>query len=187
MPVVIEHDGKEHSYQLHATTDNAIGLKMLNLDPRDHPQVMQVMSHTPADKAGLQAKDVILSFAGVPVASREQLIDLIHKRGGQATELRVQRGAQKITLSVTPTLDPETKFGQVGVMLGIGFDPGLYRPKAGTDPLGKRPWRRGPDLHGHQRAHSLPPNGRGPQGFDRSHRHSEHARRLGENRLPPRA
>ena len=118
MPVVIEHDGKEHSYQLLATTDNAIGLKMLNLDPRDHPQVMQVMSHTPADKAGLQAKDVILSFAGVPVASREQLIDLIHKRGGQATELRVQRGAQKITLSVTPTLDPETKFGQVGVMLG---------------------------------------------------------------------
>ena len=118
MPVVIEHDGKEHSYQLLATTDNAIGLKMLNLDPRDHPQVMQVMSHTPADKAGLQAKDVILSFAGVPVASREQLIDLIHKRGGQATELRVQRGAKKITLSVTPTLDPETKFGQVGVMLG---------------------------------------------------------------------
>jgi regulator of sigma E protease len=118
MPVVIEHNGKEYSYQLQATTDNAIGLKMLNLDPRDHPQVMQVTPDNPADKAGLKAKDVILAFAGVPVASREQLIDLIHKRGGQATELRVQRGAEKITLSVTPTFDPKTKFGQIGVMLG---------------------------------------------------------------------
>ena len=118
LPVVIEHNGQERSYQLQAGTDNAIGLKMLNLDPRDHPQVMQVMPHTPADKAGLQSKDVILSFAGVPVASREQLIDLIHKRGGQATEIRVQRGPQKLGLTVTPTLDPETKFGQIGVVLG---------------------------------------------------------------------
>jgi regulator of sigma E protease len=118
LPVVIEHDGKEQSYELQATTDNAIGLKMLNLDPRDHPQVMQVLSGTPAEKAGLQAKDVIISFAGVPVASREQLIDLIRKRGGQATEIRVQRDADKITLKVTPTQDPETKFGQLGIMLG---------------------------------------------------------------------
>jgi regulator of sigma E protease len=118
LPVVIEHDGKEQSYELQATTDNAIGLKMLNLDPRDHPQVMQVLSGTPAEKAGLQAKDIIISFAGVPVASREQLIDLIRKRGGQATEIRVQRDADKITLKVTPTQDPETKFGQLGIMLG---------------------------------------------------------------------
>jgi regulator of sigma E protease len=118
LPVVIEHDGKEQTYELQATTDNAIGLKMLNLDPRDHPQVMQVLSGTPAEKAGLKAKDVIISFAGVPVASREQLIDLIRKRGGQATEIRVQRDADKITLNVTPTQDPETKFGQVGIMLG---------------------------------------------------------------------
>jgi regulator of sigma E protease len=118
VPVVVEHNGKEHTYQLQATADNALGLKLLNLDPRDHPEVMQVLSGTPADRAGLQSKDVIISFAGVPVASREQLIDLIHKRGGQATEMRVQRNAVKITLSVTPTLDPQTKFGQIGVMLG---------------------------------------------------------------------
>jgi regulator of sigma E protease len=118
LPVVIEHAGQEHSYQLQATTDNAIGLKMLNLDPRDHPQVMQVLSGTPAEKAGLKPKDVIISFAGVPVASREQLIDLIRKRGGLATEMRIQRGAEKITLQVTPTLDPETRVGQLGIMLG---------------------------------------------------------------------
>src|SRR5208283_2300543 len=39
MPVVIEHDGKEQTFTLTATTDNGLGLKLLNLDPRDHPQV----------------------------------------------------------------------------------------------------------------------------------------------------
>jgi regulator of sigma E protease len=118
LPVVIEHDGKEHSYELQATTDNAIGLKMLNLDPRDHPQVVKVMPKTPAEKAGLKPKDVIISFAGVPVASQEQLIGLIRKRGAETTEMRVQRDAEKITLNVTPTVDPGTKFGTIGVMLG---------------------------------------------------------------------
>ena len=134
LPVVIKHDGKEHSYELQATTDNAIGLKLLNLDPRDHPEVMQVLSGTPAEKAGLQSKDVIVSFAGVPVASREQLIDLIRKRGGQTTELRIQRGAEKITLNVTPTLDPETKFGQIGVMLGTDATQVYIVQKPGPTP-----------------------------------------------------
>jgi regulator of sigma E protease len=134
LPVVIEHAGQEHSYQLQATTDNAIGLKMLNLDPRDHPQVMQVLSGTPAEKAGLKPKDVIISFARVPVASREQLIDLIRKRGGQATEMRIQRDAEKITLQVTPTLDPETKFGQVGIMLGTDSTQDYIVQKPGPTP-----------------------------------------------------
>ena len=49
MPVVIEHDGKEHSYQLghHGQRRRP---KLLNLDPRDHPEVMEVLSGTPADK-----------------------------------------------------------------------------------------------------------------------------------------
>jgi regulator of sigma E protease len=135
LPVVIERDGKEHSYQLQATTDNAIGLKMLNLDPRDHPEVVKVMPKTPAEKAGLKPKDVIVSFAGVPVASQEQLIGLIRKRGAEMTEMHVQRGAEKITLNVTPTVDPGTKFGQIGVMLR-GESTQLYivqRP-------GPKPW-----------------------------------------------
>ncbi|HKW30325.1 MAG TPA: RIP metalloprotease RseP, partial [Verrucomicrobiae bacterium] len=66
MPVVIEHASQEHTYQLQAAADNALGLKLLNLDPRDHPQVIQVLSGTPAERAGLQPKDVIISFAGVP-------------------------------------------------------------------------------------------------------------------------
>lgn len=116
LPVVIEHNGKESTYQLQATTDNAIGLKMLNLDPRDHPQLLQVMSGSPAEKAGLKPQDIVLSFANVPVASGEQLVQLIHKCGDRPTEIQVERDKKQITLRITPSIEPGTKFGQIGVM-----------------------------------------------------------------------
>src|ERR1017187_6559214 len=115
LPVVIEHDGRESTYQLKATTDNAIGLKLLNLDPRDHPEVLEVISGSAAEKAGLKQRDHIISFAGVPIASRDQLIDLIRKRGGQPTEMRVDRGTEKVVLNITPTVDPTTKNGRIGI------------------------------------------------------------------------
>jgi len=118
IPVVIEHEGVKNTYQLIATVNEGVGLKLLNLDPRDHPEVMEVMSGGAAEKAKLQAKDVILSFAGVPVASREQLIDLIRKRGGQESEIRLQRGLEKVTLLITPQVDPTTKLGRIGAALG---------------------------------------------------------------------
>jgi regulator of sigma E protease len=134
LPVVIEHDGRESTYQLQATTDNAIGLKLLNLDPRDHPEVMDVISGGAGEKAGLQRGDRIISFAGVPIASREQLIDLIRKRGGQPTDMRVDRGAQKVSLNITPMVDPTTKGGRIGVALGVSSTQIYIVQKPGPPP-----------------------------------------------------
>jgi regulator of sigma E protease len=119
MPVVIEHNGKEQAYSLKATTDNGLGLKLLNLDPRDHPEVVMVSSGSPAEKAGLKTGDHIISFAGIPIASRDQLIDLIRKCGGQANAMRVERNGQKVALNITPNMDPTTKTGRIGVTLGV--------------------------------------------------------------------
>ncbi|MFZ1072157.1 MAG: RIP metalloprotease RseP [Verrucomicrobiia bacterium] len=119
MPVVIEHNGKERTYSLKATTDNGLGLKLLNLDPRDHPQVLEVSSGSPAEKAGLKIGDHIISFAGVPIASRDQLIELIRKCGGQPNAMRVERAGKKVTLNITPNIDPGTQTGRIGVALGV--------------------------------------------------------------------
>ena len=135
LPVVIAHGGREITYQLQATTDNAIGLKLLNLDPRDHPEVMEVISGGAAERAGLKQGDHIISFAGVPIASRDQLIDLIRKRGGQLTEMRVDRGAQKVALNITPMVDPTTKGGRIGVQLGVSSTQIYIVQKPGPTPL----------------------------------------------------
>ena len=135
LPVVIEHDGKESTYQLHATTDNAVGAKLLNLDPRDHPEVMEVFSGSAAEKAGLKAGDRIISFGGVPVASRDQLIDLIRKRGGQPTEMKIDRGEQKLAFNITPAVDSTTKTGRIGVALGVRSTQIYIVQKPGPTPL----------------------------------------------------
>jgi regulator of sigma E protease len=50
--------------------------------------------------------------------------------------MRIQRDAEKITLNVTPTLDPETKFGQIGVMLGTDSTQLYIVQKPGPTPWG---------------------------------------------------
>jgi regulator of sigma E protease len=135
LPVAIERDGKRTVYQLQAAQNDVLGGKFLNLDPKDHPTIMEVKAESPAEKAGLKNKDVVVNFSGVPIASREQLIDLIHKRSGQASEIKVERGQEKVTLTVTPTSDPETKQGRIGVALGNNSVNVYQVQKPGPDPL----------------------------------------------------
>jgi regulator of sigma E protease len=122
MPVVIERGTERKTYQLAAQVNEVLGLKMLNLDPRDHPEVIEVLSGGSGEKAGLKAKDVVLSFAGVPIASREQLIELIRSRPKEPTEMLVKRGEEKLTIQITPIMNPATKKGQIGVSLGNGSE-----------------------------------------------------------------
>lgn len=74
-------------------------------------------ANSPAERAGLKSKDKFLSFAAVPIYSQEQLVDLIRKRGGQPSEIQIERAHGKRTLNVTPMVDPNTKRGRIGVTL----------------------------------------------------------------------
>lgn len=118
LEVVTERDGQRKTNQLEAVINPVLGLKMLRLDPRDHPEVVDVLAGQPGEEAGLKVKDVVLNFAGMPISSREQLISLIEKRPGEATPIVVKRGEEKLALTVTPRLNPATEKGRVGVALG---------------------------------------------------------------------
>ena len=118
LPVVIQRNGVEMTYQLATEVNETFGLKLLRLDPRDHPEITEVLAGTAAEKAGLQKQDKIIAFTGVPIVSRDQLIDLIKQRAEKPSEIKVERGGQKVTLAVTPTTDPTTGKGRIGVALG---------------------------------------------------------------------
>ena len=118
LEVVIERNGERKSYNLTAKVNELLGLKMLELYPRDHPVVALVQPDTPAEKAGLKENDKFISFGGVPVVGQQQLIELIQKRGGEPTEVVVERGTETLALTVTPQIiDPEKKTGRIGAML----------------------------------------------------------------------
>ncbi len=117
IPVTIERVGVKQTYQLATTISDVIGLKVLNLDPRDHPLVQDVVAGSPAEKAGIKPGDEIVSVAKVPVFGREHFIKVIQGRPLMPTELVLKRNGEKVTLTVTPRLDDSTKKGLIGAAL----------------------------------------------------------------------
>ena len=118
LPVEIEHDGQRKTFQLTAKVNNQVGLKMLGLEPRDHPVLKRIIPKGPGEAAGLKAEDEVLSFGGVGIAGREQFIGLIKQRGGKETEIIVKRAGEKVTLKVTPALDTVANIGRISVEVG---------------------------------------------------------------------
>lgn len=119
LPVAIEHEGQSKVYSLTASINDQLDLKLklLNLDPRDHPVVKSLESGGAGEKSGLKSGDEITSFDNIPISSREQLIQLIRKRPNIATEMYVKRGTEKVLLKVTPALDEKNNRGRIGVGL----------------------------------------------------------------------
>jgi regulator of sigma E protease len=121
LTVVITREGKfTNTYELTTVMSDALGLKVLNLDPRDHPVIKGVRSGSPAEAAGLKAGDEILVFAQVPLHGADQFIKLIQKCPGEAQDIVVKRDGQRVTLKVTPRLDPGSKVGRIGAEIGAG-------------------------------------------------------------------
>jgi regulator of sigma E protease len=121
LAVVIARPGKfTNTFELTTVVSEALGLKVLNLDPRDHPMIKNVRAESPAEAAGLKAGDEILVFAQVPLHGADQFIKLVQKCPGETKDIVVKRDGQRITRKVTPRLDPGAKVGRIGAEIGAG-------------------------------------------------------------------
>ncbi|WP_058867647.1 PDZ domain-containing protein [Chloracidobacterium thermophilum] len=75
----------------------------LGVSPAQGVHLMQVVPNSPADKAGLQRGDVIVSINGQPVVNVEHFRDLLRKQTpGQAMTLGIVRNRQPNTVTVVP-------------------------------------------------------------------------------------
>jgi len=70
--------------------------------PQLVPQISSVAADSPAARAGLQPGDVVVSVAGQPVFTPEDLVDTIRTRPGQPFDITIDRDGKRLTLSVTP-------------------------------------------------------------------------------------
>jgi regulator of sigma E protease len=116
IPVEIQHDGVKTTYRL-PTTPSELGLKVLNLDPKDHPVITEVKAGGAAEQAGLKDGDEIVSVAKVPALGTEHFVKMIQSRPSEPTEIVVKRGNEKLAINVTPRCDPTTKKGVIGALL----------------------------------------------------------------------
>ena len=82
VPVVVDRKGTQSTYQLTAKVSEIIGLKVLNLDPREHPVVKSIDSAGPAAKAGLKVFEasppqIKIATTGYGKANKEQVMKMV--------------------------------------------------------------------------------------------------------------
>ncbi len=83
--------------------------------PDVHPTITQVLAGEAAEKGGLRAGDVILSFEGQTITYGSQLTAAIAKYPNRPVVFGVQRAGQRLDVPVTPML--RGKKGWVGISL----------------------------------------------------------------------
>jgi S1-C subfamily serine protease len=65
--------------------------------------VLDVTADSPAQRAGVRERDLIVRFAGSPVASADDLHRLLtDERSGVPLETQVVRGTELLSLAITP-------------------------------------------------------------------------------------
>jgi regulator of sigma E protease len=98
------------------------------------PLVQAVEPLSPASAAGLKQGDVILTADGKPLASFEQLRQVVLASGGRSIPLEVWRDGVRVVLPITPA-ERDTENGEGGferrVMIGVA-GASLYMPATET-------------------------------------------------------
>jgi S1-C subfamily serine protease len=92
-----------HAYLGVATTAITPEIQQqLGLKESSGAAVQQVGAGSPAEKAGIQTGDVIVSFDGQPITSPEDLLAVLHKhQPGDQVQLTYSRNGTKHTVTVT--------------------------------------------------------------------------------------
>ncbi len=86
--------------------------------------IEKVQISSPAQKAGLKEKDIIVSFnpqkTPIPIKSSNDFINLIKKYAGKEVELTVKRNGKELKIKVFPRKNPPLGEGPLGVVIS-GF------------------------------------------------------------------
>jgi regulator of sigma E protease len=110
--------------------------------PQLVPQISSVSAGSPAEKAGLKAGDVVLSVAGQPVYTPEDLVEAIRTRPGQSFPMTIERDGKTQTVSVTPDpvkeKSPDGQEREVGrIQAGIATKAVSFAPYGPVEALGQ--------------------------------------------------
>ena len=84
----------------------------------DYPELFSQQSY-PADEAGLQTGDRIVSIDGESVETYTDIQQKIAPSPNETFPITVERGSRRINLSITPELNRETGAGRIGVAAWI--------------------------------------------------------------------
>ena len=87
--------------------------------PENKPVLGQIIEGYPAEQSGLKEGDRILSINGKPVHEWMDIRNNIADSGMQPIPFEIQRDTEKLTITVTPGVNPETGKPFIGVVSSL--------------------------------------------------------------------
>jgi regulator of sigma E protease len=100
LSLAVLRNGVPQTLQIPATeqssTDDLFGF------PPIPPVLDEVLSGTPADRAGLQAGDQVESIDGTPIVTFPQFVDAVHNSDGRELHLEIERNGKSLPVSLAP-------------------------------------------------------------------------------------
>ena len=98
----VQRDGKPIQTTVTPTLDERSGMGTVGWAPRAEVQVGDLSPGMPAEKAGLQKGDLLLSANGLPIQSMFTFQEIIQASQGKPVELVFERNGKHQTLTLTP-------------------------------------------------------------------------------------
>ncbi len=92
------------------------------LRPSAEPVIGDIIPGFPASVAGFQENDRILKINGAPIASWEEMANLIHAHADEKLNVELERklpsrpAPRKLKMILTPKRDPQMGIGLIGIM-----------------------------------------------------------------------
>jgi regulator of sigma E protease len=123
--LLVDRAGESLTVQVVPDAEGKYEIGDLGILPTTHPRVRSVVPGDPADKAGIEAGDVVVSVNGQTISFARQLSEVI---GGHAEEeivVRIERNGEPLEFRLTPVLR-----GDKG-LVGIGINDETKRIEMG--------------------------------------------------------
>lgn len=104
---LIERDGQKMNIQSGFTREETEGwrrkpMRKVMIGPMFIPEVGALVPGREAEKAGLLVGDLVKEANGVPIFSRDDMIDIVQKAPLAAVDLKVERNGALLPISLTP-------------------------------------------------------------------------------------
>jgi len=115
--VVVEASGRDGTAKkMTLPTETFLGTPMVpGISPLNYCYVLDVQPGSSAEEAGLQSGDKIVSFDGVRIYSREHLIRLVDRYGGQTAPLTIERNGKTLQVQARPQYNESLQRAVIGI------------------------------------------------------------------------
>lgn len=123
LDITVNRKGKAIDTRITPVLDDKEGIGDAGWDEDGPIEAYSVSAGMPAQKAGIEAGDLLLTINGKPVRSRFTLTETIRESGGKPVAIVVSRKGKQIAVSVTPFFAK----GEAKPRFMIGVQPDLKR------------------------------------------------------------